>query len=284
MERFERQAACLEPHAPPRRERRRRAPDPPGAGARCSAKSTWNTGCRPGSRSGCRRSASSEKGKVLVLEGREDVAADRGQVRDEGRIARQAGPQDQRVDEAANHRGEIRQGPAVDRRADDQILLAAVAMKQHLEAGQQEHVERGSPRRRQGAQTARRGSTDCQRAGPRPVAGLWRPWAVGREAKHLGRIAKVPAPERGEANPARPGHHAVLPVREVAATHGGGADGSGAPAPAGPRSCPSSRVRISSDQKSQTRWWNTTSRTGSPSFLEKSRTRQRGPRSRSNGW
>ncbi len=77
------------------------------------------------------------EGQLLMLERPQRHLADAAEQRAEAGVARQVGPQRQHVDEEADQPFGLGAAPVGDRRADDDVVLAAVAVEQGLEGGQQ---------------------------------------------------------------------------------------------------------------------------------------------------
>ena len=103
---------------------------------------TWKSGVRLGSRAGLQRLDELLEGQVLVLVGPQRDLADAAEQLAEARVARQVGPQRQHVHEEADQPLDLGAVPVGDRRADDDVVLAAVAVEQGLEGGQQRHEGR----------------------------------------------------------------------------------------------------------------------------------------------
>ena len=83
------------------------------------------------------------EGQILVRERVDRALARALQQLGEPRIAGEIAAHDQRVDEKADEPVELRPAAAGDRTADGDVVLARVAHQQHLERGQQRHVQRG---------------------------------------------------------------------------------------------------------------------------------------------
>src|SRR5262249_28750381 len=79
--------------------------------------------------------------QVLGGEGGERRLPRRGEGAAKRRVAREAGAESQGVDEEADHPLELRPGAVGDRRADEEVLLPAVAGEGGGEGGEEEHVE-----------------------------------------------------------------------------------------------------------------------------------------------
>ncbi len=82
--------------------------------------------------------------QVLVGVGVEGGGAHLLQQLAEGQAGGEAGAQHQGVDEEADQALRLSLGAAGDRRADQDVVLAAVARQQRLECGQQGHKQRGA--------------------------------------------------------------------------------------------------------------------------------------------
>ena len=131
----------------------------------------------------------------------------------ERRVARQVGPQRQRVEEEAHHPVGLRPRPPRDRRPDHDVLLPGKASEDHVQRGEEDHEQRGAlaagqrvhvrrqlRRRRPGART-RRGAIP-------PAAADGRSAAPGAPVRRPARAARTPpaapAPRRTAARAATP--------------------------------------------------------------------------------
>ena len=141
---------------------------------------TWNSGVRLGSRRGLQGLDDHLERQVLVLVGAQRDLANAMQQRAEARVAREAGPQGQHVHEVADQ--SLHLGPTTvgDRRADHDVVLAAVAMEQGLERGQQQH-ERRHPL----------AAAEHAASGSATVAGIVKVWIAPREVRIGGRGRSV---------------------------------------------------------------------------------------------
>ncbi len=159
------------------------------------------------------------EGEVLVGEGGERRLARRGQQAAEPRIARQPRPQDQRVDEEADQPLELRPRAVRDRRADEEVLLAAVARQGGREGREEEHVERRpfAPRRLAEARRLRRREEPAAAGAAEALHRRARP--VGRQLEGERRRGELPAPV-GELTAEHLGRPVLLPGREVGILEG----------------------------------------------------------------
>jgi hypothetical protein len=132
------------------------------------------------------------EGQILVLEGAEHGLAHAAEQLAEGRIARQVGAQHEAVHEAADER--LRLGPAApgDRRADDDVRLARVAVQQRLERGQQRGEQRRSGAAAEALEPLDERGVEVERAALARVARERRPRMVGRQVEEGG--ARQPLP------------------------------------------------------------------------------------------
>ncbi len=80
--------------------------------------------------------------QILVLERLEGDVADLRQEGSEGRVTRQIETQHETVDEEPDELLEFRSVPVGDRRADDDVVLPTVALKQDRHRGERRGVQR----------------------------------------------------------------------------------------------------------------------------------------------
>ena len=133
----------------------------------------------------------------------------------ERRVAREVAGDRHRIDQVAHQAGESRVGPPRRRAAHHHLLLTAVAMEQHLENGEEAHVEGGPPLPRQPAQRGDRRRLQAE-VPRRAAVGLdRRPRTIGRQLQD-GRVARQGlAPEVPQPLARRPGEPLRLAGREV---------------------------------------------------------------------
>ncbi len=155
----------------------------------------------------------------LVFDRVERGQLDAAQELAEAGGSRQVGPEHDRVDERPDDARKLRLAARVDRRADDEFLLAAVAREQHGVCGQRRREERGTLGAREilerRAKLRRQrctqpGSAQRRDRWPRPVAG---------NLQRRRRIGELLAPMLELVGEALSGQPISLPLGEVGVLH-----------------------------------------------------------------
>ena len=161
---------------------------------------------------------------VLVGQGFQRLVAHAGEQLVERRIAAHVGPQRHRVGEEAEQPLDLGPRAAGADGAEDEIVLARIAVQQHLEAGQQGHEQAGALAPGQRAQLAAQPARQRDLV-PRAGEALHRrARAVGGQHQR-GRAGQPAAPPRDRILDGGRRHALALPVREVRVLHGQGRQG-----------------------------------------------------------
>ena len=158
------------------------------------------------------------EGQVLVCVGAEGGLAHAAEQLAEAGVAGQVCAQHERVDEEADQRLQLCAAATGDRSADDDVLLAAVAGKERLEAGEQDHEQGGVLAAAERAQPVDQRRRQRERVRSTAIVLHRRPRPVGRQLQHrqalqtLPPVAELPLQQL----PLQP---AALPEREIRILH-----------------------------------------------------------------
>ncbi len=154
-------------------------------------------------------------GEVLVRVGGEGDVAHAGEELPERRLAGEIEAQDEGVDESADQALELAPQAVGDRRAEDQVLLAAMAGEEDAEGGEKGHERRDRLAPSEGGEPGRGRRRDGEGMAAAAVARRRRTGPVGRQLDNLRRAGQPLAPEGEMARQALAPHQLPLPYREI---------------------------------------------------------------------
>ena len=140
---------------------------------------------------------------------------DAPQELDEGGVARQVAAQDERVDEEPDERLDLAPVAVGDRRADHDVLVAAVAHEQRLERGDERHEERDVLGVRRALELVGQPSGEPEGADGAAEALESLAWPVGRQFQQWRRGLELRDPVAQLALERLAPHHLPLPLGEV---------------------------------------------------------------------
>ena len=154
-----------------------------------------------------------------MLESAEGRLSDPREERTKCRVAREVAAESQHIDEVTDQALGLGSIAIGDRRPDDEIILAAVAVKQRLERREQDHERRGPFAAAEGAERFREVGRQREELDLAADRSDGRPWTIGREFER-NRTGETLGPVAQEPLSLLTFERAALPGREIGVLNG----------------------------------------------------------------